>query len=145
MTEPGITQYTSKEVQSIVGCTARQIQWWDEEEIVVPMSNNGSRRLYSPYQVVECAIVMDIRRRSGSSKMVRMCLECLRDAPKGVQYIGVRPGFVAVAFTGPHILQWVTKHPMGAVFIVDVALIAFTVRSKLAHMEDRAHNEERTA
>jgi DNA-binding transcriptional MerR regulator len=70
-------RFTSAEVISQTGITARQLQWWDERGIVVP-SRQGHRRLYSLDDLAEVAVICDLRRRGFSLQRVRKVMRLLQ-------------------------------------------------------------------
>ncbi|HLJ89385.1 MAG TPA: MerR family transcriptional regulator [Candidatus Angelobacter sp.] len=55
-------QFTSAEVARLSGISLRQLQWWDEQGIVVP-ERDGRRRLYSFDDVTELAVICALRRK----------------------------------------------------------------------------------
>src|SRR5512142_3258516 len=63
-------RFTSAEVVSLTGITPRQLQWWDERGIVVPV-HEGHRRLYSPDDLAEVAVICELRSRGVSLQRVR--------------------------------------------------------------------------
>ena len=69
--------FTSAEVMARTGITARQLQWWDERGIVVP-SRQGHRRLYSLDDLVEVAVICDLRQRGFSLQRVRKVMRLLQ-------------------------------------------------------------------
>jgi DNA-binding transcriptional MerR regulator len=69
--------FTSSQVSERTGLTPRQLQWWDEQGIVVP-ARQGHRRLYSPKDLAELAILCDLRRRGFSLQRIRRMIELLR-------------------------------------------------------------------
>lgn len=69
--------FTSSEVSERTGLTPRQLQWWDEQGIVVP-SRQGHRRLYSAKDLAELAILCDLRRRGFSLQRIRKMILLLR-------------------------------------------------------------------
>ena len=70
-------RFTSAEVVKLTGITARQLQWWDEQGIVVP-SREGHRRLYSLDDVAEMAVIADLRRRGFPLQRVRKVVRFLQ-------------------------------------------------------------------
>jgi len=72
-----IDSYTSSQVSERTGLTPRQLQWWDEQGIVVP-ARQGHRRLYSAKDLAELAILSDLRRRGFSLQRVRKMIDLLR-------------------------------------------------------------------
>src|SRR5690348_7261101 len=71
------TTYNSNAVIALTGITARQLQWWDECGLVVPRKE-GHRRLYSLDDVVEMAIICDLRRRGFSLQRVRKVVKFIQ-------------------------------------------------------------------
>ena len=69
--------FTSADVMTRTGITARQLQWWDERGIVVP-SRRGHRRLYSLDDLAEVAVICDLRRRGFSLQRVRKVIRLLQ-------------------------------------------------------------------
>ena len=69
--------FTSSQVSKRTGLTARQLQWWDEQGIVVP-ARQGHRRLYSAKDLAELAILCDLRRRGFSLQRIRKMIALLR-------------------------------------------------------------------
>ncbi len=70
-------QFTSRDVVQLTGITPRQLQWWDERHIVVP-ARVGHRRVYSMEDLVEVAVICDLRRRSFSLQRVRKVITFLQ-------------------------------------------------------------------
>ena len=69
--------FTSKEVMAMTGITGRQLQWWDERGLVVPLKQ-GHRRIYSLDEVAEVAVICDLRRRGFSLQRVRRVIRFLQ-------------------------------------------------------------------
>jgi DNA-binding transcriptional MerR regulator len=70
-------RFTSNQVMELTGITARQLQWWDERGLVVPLKQ-GHRRLYSLDDVAEVAVICDLRRRGFSLQRVRLVIRFLQ-------------------------------------------------------------------
>lgn len=70
-------RFTSAEVVELSGISARQLQWWDEQRIVVP-SREGHRRLYSLDDLAEVAVIADLRRRGFPLQRVRRVVRFLQ-------------------------------------------------------------------
>jgi DNA-binding transcriptional MerR regulator len=70
-------QFTSRDVVSLTSITPRQLQWWDERGIVKP-ARDGHRRLYSMEDLVEVAVICDLRQRSFSLQRVRKVITFLQ-------------------------------------------------------------------
>lgn len=70
-------RFTSAEIVRLTGITARQLQWWDEQGIVVP-AREGHRRVYSFDDLAEIAVVADLRRRGFPLQRVRKVVRFLQ-------------------------------------------------------------------
>jgi len=68
--------FTSKEVVGLTRISPRQLQWWDEQGIVVP-AREGHRRLYSLDDLAEIAVIADLRRRGFPLQRVRKVVRFL--------------------------------------------------------------------
>jgi len=69
--------FTSRQVSQRTGLTPRQLQWWDEQGIVVP-ARVGHRRMYSARDLAELAVLGDLRRRGVSLQRIRGMISLLR-------------------------------------------------------------------
>jgi DNA-binding transcriptional MerR regulator len=69
--------FSSRQVLALTGISARQLQWWDERGIVVP-ARAGHQRLYSLDDVIELAVICDLRRRGFSLQRVRKVVRFLQ-------------------------------------------------------------------
>ena len=54
-------EFSSNDVISLTGITARQLQWWDERGIVAPR-HQGHRRIYNWDELVTVAVLCQLRR-----------------------------------------------------------------------------------
>ena len=70
-------QYTSGDVARIARVSLRQLQWWDERSVVSPRQQ-GHRRVYSPEEVVEVAVIAELRRKGFSLQKIRRVLRFLQ-------------------------------------------------------------------
>ena len=70
-------QFTSAEVVKLTGITPRQLQWWDERGIVAP-AREGRRRLYSPDDLAEVAVICALRRKGFPLQRVRRIMRFLQ-------------------------------------------------------------------
>ncbi|MBZ5707202.1 MAG: MerR family transcriptional regulator [Acidobacteriia bacterium] len=70
-------RFTSRDVVALTGITPRQLQWWDERGIVVP-AREGHRRLYAMEDLVEVAVICELRRRGFSLQRVRKVMRFLQ-------------------------------------------------------------------
>jgi DNA-binding transcriptional MerR regulator len=69
--------FTSRDVVALTGITLRQLQWWDEQRIVVP-KREGHRRLYSFEDLTEVAVICQLRGRGFSLQRVRKLMRALK-------------------------------------------------------------------
>ncbi len=82
--------FSSQEVIALAGITARQLQWWDERGVVKP-GRIGHRRLYSRQQVMEMAVICELRGKGFSLQGVRRVMRFLqREFGKGLAEITAR-------------------------------------------------------
>jgi DNA-binding transcriptional MerR regulator len=77
--------YSSREVASITGLSARQLQWWDARKIIKPSvathrteAGGYTERRYSPVDLFELVALADLRRSGLSVAKLRQLLETLR-------------------------------------------------------------------
>ena len=76
--------YSAREVASITGLTARQLQWWDSRQLLSasvssrPTAAGGfTERRYSPVELYELIALADLRRRGFSVQKIRAVLAIL--------------------------------------------------------------------
>ena len=77
--------YSSREVASITGLSARQLQWWDTRKLIKPSiaphrteAGGYTERRYSPVDLFELAVLADLRRNGLSVSKMRQLVETLR-------------------------------------------------------------------
>jgi DNA-binding transcriptional MerR regulator len=70
-------RFHSHEVVHLTGITARQLQWWDEQGIVVP-AREGHCRLYSEADLAEVAVICQLRKKGFSLQRVRKVMGLLQ-------------------------------------------------------------------
>src|ERR1700744_4485192 len=70
-------RYTSGEVARIAGVSLRQLQWWDERNVVSPRQE-GHRRVYLPQEVVEVSVIAELRAKGFSLQTIRRVLRFLQ-------------------------------------------------------------------
>src|SRR5579859_8125784 len=70
-------RYTSGDVARIAGVSLRQLQWWDERNVVSPRQE-GHRRVYLPQEVVEVSVIAELRRKGFSLQKIRRVLRFLQ-------------------------------------------------------------------
>src|SRR3954464_9634539 len=69
--------YNSSEVARICGVSLRQLQWWDERNVVSPRQD-GHKRIYRPQEVVEISVIAELRRKGFSLQKIRRVLRFLQ-------------------------------------------------------------------
>ena len=77
--------YSSREVASITGLSARQLQWWDTRRLLKPSvgtrrteAGGFTERRYSPVDLFELAVLAQLRRNGLSVGKLRTLLDTLR-------------------------------------------------------------------
>jgi len=83
--------YSAREVASLTGLSARQLQWWDAHRLfqaaVAPRRTEAggfTERRYTPLDLLELMVLADLRRHGMSVSKLRRLLDTLR------QHFGVR-------------------------------------------------------
>ncbi len=69
--------FTSQDVIRLTGITARQLQWWDERDLVVP-GRQGHRRVYSFEDLAEVAVICELRSKGFSLQRMRKVVRFLQ-------------------------------------------------------------------
>lgn len=76
-TPPTAERYTSQDVARVSGVSLRQLQWWDEQGVVSP-THSGHKRLYQPEEVIEVAVIAELRRKGFSLQKIRRVVKFLQ-------------------------------------------------------------------
>lgn len=99
--------YTSREVATLTGLTARQLQWWDERRLFKPAvaphrteAGGFTERRYTPLDVLELQVLADLRRRGFSIPRLRRFLATLRDVFGARLYEAIGDGGPLTLFIG---------------------------------------------
>jgi len=78
--------YAAREVASLTGLTARQLQWWDTTDLLTPTiaprrteAGGYTERRYSPLEVMELMVLADLQRHGLTVGKIRRLLDALRD------------------------------------------------------------------
>jgi DNA-binding transcriptional MerR regulator len=96
-------RFSSQEVIALTGVTARQLQWWDERGVVKP-EREGHRRLYSMQNVMEMAVICELRGKGFSLQGVRKVMRFLQsEFGKGLGEIVGRSSDVHLLTDGTHL------------------------------------------
>jgi DNA-binding transcriptional MerR regulator len=77
--------YSSREVASLTGLTARQLQWWDARKLLKPSvashrteAGGFTERRYSPVDLFELAVLAELRRSGLSVAKMRLLIDTLK-------------------------------------------------------------------
>ena len=70
-------RFSSGDVARIAGVSLRQLQWWDERNVVSPRQE-GHRRVYLQQEVVEVSVIAELRRKGFSLQKIRRVLRFLQ-------------------------------------------------------------------
>ena len=78
--------YSAREVASLTGLTARQLQWWDTRQLLSATvasrrtsAGGFTERRYSPLELYELIALADLRRRGFSVQKIRTVLATLEE------------------------------------------------------------------
>ena len=74
---PNVPGFNSSEVARICAVSLRQLQWWDERNVVSPRQD-GHKRVYLPEEVVEISVIAELRRKGFSLQKIRRVLRFLQ-------------------------------------------------------------------
>src|ERR1019366_9381946 len=69
--------FTTRDVVKLTGISPRQLQWWDERGIVVP-APPGHPRGYSLGDIVQGAVICELRERGFSLQKIRRVIRFLQ-------------------------------------------------------------------
>jgi len=69
--------FNSSDVARLCGVSLRQLQWWDERNVVSPRQD-GHKRVYSAAEVVEISVIAELRRKGFSLQKIRRVLRFLQ-------------------------------------------------------------------
>jgi DNA-binding transcriptional MerR regulator len=99
--------YSSREVASLTGLTARQLQWWDARRLftaaIAPQRTEAggfTERRYTTLDVLELQVLADLRRRGFSIPRLRRLLSTLRDIFGVRLYEAIGDGGALTLFIG---------------------------------------------
>jgi DNA-binding transcriptional MerR regulator len=80
------TSYSAREVASLTGLTARQLQGWDATRVFQSaiasrptLSGGFTERRYTPVDLLELLALADLRRRGFAPAILRQMMDTLRD------------------------------------------------------------------
>lgn len=76
----GQTRFSSSEIIGLLACTLRNLQYWDENRLIRPKLEGGNR-IYTAGQVVQVAIVLEMRDRGAPLRFASVALAELKKYP----------------------------------------------------------------
>lgn len=78
--------YSAREVASLTGLSARQLQWWDARRLFTPAvapkrtaAGGFTERRYTPVDLLELMVLADLRQQGLSVARIRLLLDTLRE------------------------------------------------------------------
>ena len=78
--------YSAREVASMTGLSARQLQWWDACRLFAPAvapkrtaAGGFTERRYTPVDLLELMVLADLRQQGLSVSRIRLLIETLRE------------------------------------------------------------------
>jgi DNA-binding transcriptional MerR regulator len=77
VSSPEAQGFNSSDVARICGVSLRQLQWWDERNVVSPRQD-GHKRVYMREEVVEISVIAELRRKGFSLQKIRRVLRFLQ-------------------------------------------------------------------
>ena len=146
-------RFTSNEVMALTGLSARQLQWWDERGLVVPLKQ-GHRRLYSLDDVAEVAVICDLRRRGFSLQRVRVVIRFLQKefgkrlvetVSAASDYHLLTDGKRLFLETSPLQVIDILKNSRQPMFTICLSDTVRQIRAELTPMRPEAAQQRRTA
>jgi DNA-binding transcriptional MerR regulator len=76
--------YSSNEVSAMAHVSLRQLQWWDEQNLL-PVRIEGHRRQYEKHDALMVSVVADLRRKGFSLQRIRKLIRGIgRDLPPAI-------------------------------------------------------------
>ncbi len=77
--------YSSREVASLTGLSAKQLQWWDAKRLIKPAiapqrteKGGFTERRYTSIELLELMVLADLRRRGFSIARIRRLIDILK-------------------------------------------------------------------
>jgi DNA-binding transcriptional MerR regulator len=106
--------YSSTQVSQLTGATARQLQWWDERNLLAPTEKKGHRRGYSVEDVRSVMLILELRKRGISIQQIRTLLgkvsrELSRRPDHGADTYVITDGRHVSCEPAAHVIQRILK------------------------------------
>jgi DNA-binding transcriptional MerR regulator len=70
-----LAAFSSSELSEMARITLRQLQWWDEREVLSPKREDRRRRVYLPKDVIGVMLIAELRRKGFSLQKIRRLVE----------------------------------------------------------------------
>lgn len=101
--------YSSREVASLTGLSARQLQWWHARRLIVPSvppqrteAGGYTERRYTPVDLLELMVLAGLRRRGFTVAALRKLLDVLRSRFKVRLFEAIEGGGPVTLFIDGH-------------------------------------------
>ena len=140
--------YSSREVASLTGLTARQLQWWDAHRLFASAiashrteAGGFTERRYTTLDVLELQVLADLRRRGFSIPRLRRLLSTLRDVFGVRLYEAIGDGGALTLFIGGD--QLFARMADGQLFNLDRPTQALMMVGEALQMRPLAAREQR--
>ena len=140
--------YSSREVATLTGLTARQLQWWDARRIFAPAiapqrteAGGFTERRYTTLDVLELQVLADLRRRGFTVPRLRRLLMTLRDVFGVRLYEAIGEGGPLTLFIGGD--QLFARTTDGQLFNLDSPTQALMMVGEAMHMRPLEAREQR--
>ncbi len=115
--------YSSREVASLTGLSAKQLQWWDAKRLIrssVPSHKTErggfTERRYTSIELLELMVLADLRRRGFSIARIRRLIDVLRTRFKVRLFEAIEGGGPITLFIDGHDIY--ARSESGAIFNV---------------------------
>ncbi len=72
-----LNSWSSNQVAKFADVSLRQLQWWDERRVVMPR-HEGHRRIYQKPDVIEIAVISQLREKGFSLQKIRRVIRTVQ-------------------------------------------------------------------
>jgi DNA-binding transcriptional MerR regulator len=101
--------YSSTEVAKLAQVTLRQLQWWDERKVVIPR-HEGRKHLYEPEEVIEIAVIAELRRKDLPLQKIRHLIRLFRHETRRHLQDLLPPDSELYLLTDGKSIHWEDRH-----------------------------------
>ena len=140
--------YSSREVATLTGLTARQLQWWDARRLFAPAiapqrteAGGFTERRYTTLDVLELQVLADLRRRGFTVPRLRRLLKTLREVFGVRLYEAIGDGGPLTLFIGGD--QLFARTAAGQLFNLDSPTQALMMVGEALQMRPLEAREQR--